>query len=208
MKIEYYFFIALLVIAAAFLIRWVQAAAHAWRYHGLMLVTCPETRKPAAVRAATFRAALSEFLNNKGQIRLSACSRWPERRNCSQDCVCQIEQDPKDHRVWNIASQWFTGKKCVYCHKPIDPLSDLDDAPALMRIPDCKTVEWKDLPAEQLPAAFSECVPVCWSCHITETLIREHPERVTFRRWERSGPIGEYAPKNLDQQNPASKPVA
>jgi len=164
------------------MIRRLKAAAQAWRYHGLMLVTCPETRKPAAVRVATFRAALSKFLN-KGQIRLSACSRWPERSDCHQDCVCQIEPDPRDHRVWNMAFEWFTGQRCVYCRKPIDPLSHLDHAPALMRIPDCKTVEWKDLPAEQLPAAFSECVPVCWNCHMTETFLRKFPGRAVVRPW-------------------------
>jgi hypothetical protein len=57
------------------------------------------------------------------------------------------------------------------------------NAPALMRIPDCKTVEWKDLPAEQLPAAFSECVPVCWSFHMTEAFLRKFPERAVVRPW-------------------------
>jgi hypothetical protein len=182
MATEQYLVIALLVIAAAFLIRRLVAAGRAWRYHGLMLVTCPETRKPAAVRVATFRAALGEFLNT-GQRRLSACSRWPQRRDCDQDCVCQIERDPKHHRVWNIASEWFAEKKCVYCGKPIDPLSHLDHAPALMKIPDRKTVEWKYLPAEQLPAAFSECVPACWSCHMTETFLRKFPGRAVVRPW-------------------------
>jgi hypothetical protein len=182
MATEQYLGIALLVIAAAFLIRRLVAAGHTWRYHGLMLVTCPETRKPAAVRVATFRSALGEFLHT-GQNRLSQCSRWPQRRDCAQDCVCQIERDPKDHRVWNIASEWFAEKKCVYCRKPIDPLSHLDHAPALMKIADRKIVEWKDLPAEQLPAAFSECVPVCWSCHMTKTFLRKFPGRAVVRPW-------------------------
>ena len=64
-----------------------------------------------------------------------------------------------------------------------------------------KTLEWDDLEPEELPVALSACLPVCWSCHITETLIREHPERLTFRPWERSGPIGEYVPKNLEEQS-------
>jgi len=183
MATEQYLVIALLAIAAAFLIRRLEVAAHAWRYPVLMLVTCPETRKPAAVRVATFRAAISEFLN-RGDTKLSACSRWPERRDCDQDCVCQIERDPADHRVWNIASEWFTGKRCAYCRKPIDPLSHVDRAPAVMRILDRRTVEWKDLPAEQLPAAFSECVPVCWGCHMTETFLRKFPGRAVVRPWQ------------------------
>ena len=182
MVTEEYLVVALIVIAMAFLVRRLAAASHAWRYHGLMVVRCPETRQPAAVHVGIFRAALSEFFN-KGEVRLSSCSRWPERRDCDQDCVCQIERDPKDHRVWDMASEWFADKKCVFCGKPIYPLSHLDHAPALMRIIDRKTVEWKNLPAEQLPAAFSECVPVCWGCHMTETFMRKYPARAVVRPW-------------------------
>ena len=88
---------------------------------------------------------------------MCSCTLWPERRDCDQDCLREIEKTPKDHRVWNIASEWFTGKKCVYCRKPIEAVSHVDHAPALMRIADHRTVEWKDLPPEQLPAAFAEC---------------------------------------------------
>jgi hypothetical protein len=184
MTTEQYLLIALLAIAGVFLLRRLANATHAWRYHGLMLVTCPETRKPAAVKIAGLRAALSEFLN-RGQLELNACSRWPERRDCDQDCVCQIERDPEDHRVWNIASQWFAGKRCVYCRKPIEQLTHLDHAPALMQTEDRTTVEWRNMPPEQLPGAFSKCVPVCWSCHMTETFLRKFPDRAITRPWKR-----------------------
>jgi hypothetical protein len=148
-----------------------------------MLVTCPETRKPAAVRVGIFRAALREFLN-RGHVELCSCTRWPERQDCDQDCLREIEKTPKDRRVWNIASEWFAGKKCVYCRKPIEAVSHVDRPPALMRIADHRTVEWKDLPPEQLPAAFAECAPVCWSCHTTETFLRKFPGRAVQRPWQ------------------------
>jgi hypothetical protein len=181
MATEQYLFIVLVVIGAAFLIRRLAAAAWAWKYHGLMLVTCPETRKPAAIKVGTIRVALREFVN-RGHIELCSCSRWPERRDCDQDCVREIEKVPEDHRVWKIASEWFAGKQCVYCRKSIEPVSHLDRAPALLRR-DRKTVEWRDLPAEDLPEAFSECAPVCWSCHMTETFLRKFPGRAVVRPW-------------------------
>jgi len=140
MTTEQYLVIALLVMGAAFLIRRLLAAASAWKYCGLMLVTCPETHKPAAVKVRTFHAALREFVNH-GYIELCSCSRWPERRDCDQGCVREIEKSPRG-RLWRIASEWFAGKKCAYSRKPIEPLSHLDRAPALMRIADRKTVEW------------------------------------------------------------------
>lgn len=183
MATEQYLVIALLVIAAAFLTRRLVAAAYAWKYHGMMLVTCPENHKPAAVKVATARAALHEFIK-RGHLELGDCSRFHGRPDCDQDCLREIEDSPAEHRVWNIASQWFQGKQCVYCHKPIEPPSHIDHAPALMRIVDRKTVEWKNLPAEELPNAFAECVPVCWSCHMTETFLRKFPEKAVVRPWQ------------------------
>jgi hypothetical protein len=182
MTTEQYLVIALLAITAAFLIRRIVAAVSAWKYHGLMLVTCPETRRPAAVRVGIARAALREFVN-RGHIELCSCSRWPERGDCDQDCLPEIEKAPEDHRVWQIASEWFAGKKCAFCRKPIERVSHLDHAPALVRIADRMTVEWRDLPAEDLPGAFSECAPACWSCHMTETFLRKFPGRAVVRPW-------------------------
>jgi len=178
---QYVLFI-LVVVAAAVLYRSLQATARVWKFHGQMLVTCPENEKRAAVRVGIIRAALNEFFNI-GQIKLCACSRWPRRRNCGQDCLRQIERHPEEHRVWNVASKWFTGEKCAYCHKPIEPLSHLDHSPALLSVQERKTVEWRNLPAEELPEVFSECLPVCWNCHMTETFLRKFPGRAVMRPW-------------------------
>lgn len=180
-NVQYVLF-ALVVIAAAILIRAIEAAARAWKFHGQMLVTCPENKERATVRVATLCAALNEFFN-VGQMRLGACSRWPEHGNCEQNCLCQIERHPEEHRVWDIASQRFTGERCAYCKKLIAPLSHLGHAPALLNLADGKTVEWTDLPAEQLPEAFSDCMPVCWNCHMTESFLRELPGKAVVRPW-------------------------
>ena len=63
----------------------------------------------------------------------------------------------------------------MYCHKRFGPLHHLDHVPALMG-PDHKTAEWNDFQFEQLPNLFSTHKPVCWSCHVTQTFRREHPE--------------------------------
>jgi hypothetical protein len=195
--------ILFLVTAAGYLTYRVRQVV---KFRGKMLVRCPETGKPAAVKMATWRATLSALFGRR-DLELSTCSRWPERSDCGQDCLCQVTTDPESHRVWSIASQWFEGKKCVYCHKPIEKLSHFDRMPALLNA-ERKTFEWNDIPAEQLPEALWGCQPVCWSCHIAETFIREHPDRVVFRPWKRSGPLGEIVAEGGDDRRATNPPIS
>jgi len=149
-------------------------------YRGKRLITCPETHKPEAVDVAASEAAVGAFLSEP-TLRLRECSRWPERKDCGQECLQQIEIDPKNCLVWNIVSKWYEGKCCVFCRKEIGPLHHLDHAPALLG-PDHITVEWKDLRAEQLPEIMETHRPVCWNCHIAETFRRTRPGLVVDRR--------------------------
>jgi hypothetical protein len=196
MATETYIVIALLAIAIVFVSRRVWEAL---QFRGKMLVTCPETMQPAAVKVDLRRAAVKAVVG-RHELELCDCSRWPERGDCDQDCLAQVERDPENHRVWTIASHWFAGKKCVYCHKPIENLSHLDRSPALLDR-DRKTAEWEEFPAESLPGAFSRDLPVCWSCHMTQKFVREHPDLVVFRHWEKSGPLGEYVPHIANRES-------
>jgi len=180
MAIEKYWWIALLVIAAAYLIRRIQIAAREFlRFRGKMLATCPETQCPVAVKMATWREGFAALIGRR-HLELSSCSRWPERADCGQECLSQLESDPEKHRVWTIASQWYAGRKCAYCGKPIQAFSHVDHHPALLST-EKTTAEWDQIPAEKLPEAFSSSLPVCWNCHVVETFRREHPELVIER---------------------------
>jgi len=169
-------------------------------YQGKMLVTCPETGKPAAVKVATWRAILAGLVGQH-HVRLCACSRWPEREGCDQDCLCQIEANPEAHKAWTIAAKWFEGKKCIYCGAEISSVKPLEHRPALLNV-ERETRQWDQIPTEELLEAFWASQPVCWSCHVAETFKREFPDRVTYRPWKRSGPIGEYAAQAENQQAP------
>ena len=61
------------------------------KFLGKRLVSCPETHQPAAVRVATGKAAFKATLGD-GQLRLSECSRWPEKEACGQECLAQIQE--------------------------------------------------------------------------------------------------------------------
>jgi hypothetical protein len=175
--------IAVLVLAVAlFVFRAVPGVRAFFNFRGKRLVTCPETHKPEAVDVAAGEAALGAFFNEP-TLRLNQCSRWPERQNCGQDCLQQIEADAQTCLVWNIVAKWYEGKSCVFCRKPIGPLHHVDHAPALLG-PSFQTTEWKNVSPEQLPEIFATHQPVCWNCHIAETFRRLHPELVTDRKLE------------------------
>jgi hypothetical protein len=160
------------------------------KYRGKRLVTCPETRNPAAVHVNAGKAAVDVLEGKHPRIRLDQCSHWPERARCGQECLSQIENDPEGCSVWSIAQQWYRGRACAYCREPIEKIHWHDHRPALLS-PEKKTVQWSEIPAEKLPDVFETHLPVCWSCHIAETFRREHPERIVDRPWKR-GALGEY----------------
>jgi hypothetical protein len=175
--------IAVLVLGAGlFILRAAPSLRTYFNFRGKRLVTCPETHKTTAVSVSASEAALGTFFNEP-TFRLSQCSRWPERQDCGQDCLQQIEADPENCLVWKIVAKWYEGKKCVFCHKLIGPLNHLDHAPALLG-PDFRTAEWREINPEQLPEIFAKFQPVCWNCHVTETFRRLHPEMVVDRQVE------------------------
>ncbi len=177
--------LTLLIIATAalfggiILVRSIPALSAYFTFRGKRLVTCPETHKIEAVDVAAGKAALTAFLD-RPTLRLDLCSRWPERQNCGQECLQQVETDPDKCLVWKIVSNWYQGQECVFCHQHFGPLGHLDHPPALLA-PDNTTAEWKEFQPEQLPDVFSSFRPVCWNCHITETFRRLHPELVVNR---------------------------
>lgn len=148
-------------------------------FRGERLITCPENHKPAAVRVAAGKAALEATLGNE-QLRLSACSRWPEKQGCGQECLSQIEDSPESCLVSTIVNNWYQGKNCAYCHKPFAEIRWHDHPPALVD-KDRKTVQWNEIPLDKLQEVQSTHLPVCWNCHIAESFRREHPELVVDR---------------------------
>ena len=172
--------IFVLVLAAGlFVSGLIPAVRTFFRYRGKRLITCPETHKAAAVDVDVKQAAVGAFLKEPTR-RLSDCSRWPERQDCGQDCLQQVEADPENCLVWNVVSKWYEGKSCAFCHKPIGGIHHVDHAPALLGR-DFQTTEWKRFRPEQLPEVLATHQPVCWNCHVAETFRRLHPGLVVER---------------------------
>ena len=177
--------ISLIVVAVAaglFVFRAIPGIRAYLTFRGKRVITCPESHTSESVEVAASEAGVGAFLCEP-TLRLRECSRWPERQDCGQECLQQIEIDPQNCLVWNIVDHWYEGKSCVFCHKQIGPLHHLDHVPALMG-PDHKTAEWKEFRPEQLPKILDTYQPVCWNCHVAESFRRLRPELVVDRSLE------------------------
>lgn len=149
--------------------------ARAWlRYRGERLITCPENLRPAGVHVDERQAAVGA-LKGAPLLRISACSRWPERQGCGQPCLAQIEAAPEACLVRNILAEWYRGKVCASCGQPFGEIRWDVQKPALV-LADKKTVECSEVSAEHLPEILQAALPVCFACHMANTLVREHPE--------------------------------
>jgi ssDNA-binding Zn-finger/Zn-ribbon topoisomerase 1 len=149
------------------------------RWRGIRLVRCPENAEQVAVHVDAAHAAASGVLHS-AELRLDACTRWPEKQNCGQECLQQIHDAPEDCLLRNVAVNWYHDKQCAYCGRQLGEFRWPDFRSAL-RLPDGKTVEWQQIAPEQLPSTLAQARPVCWNCHIAQTFRREHPDLVTDR---------------------------
>ncbi len=156
-------------------------AMRVWhRFHESMIVTCPETAQPAAVRVDARHAVVTALVDTQPALRLADCSRWESRGRCAEPCLSQVATDGESCRLTTIARRWYAGRGCVYCGKAISDDRTLEHHAALLS-PDGSTVEWAVVPPEDLMRVFRTHRPVCWNCHVTESFRRLYPDLVVDR---------------------------
>ncbi len=169
-----------LVVLALSLIPSIFVVVRAFlRNRGTRLVTCPETKMPAAVRTDRVHAALTTAAGEP-ELRLETCTRWPEREHCGQECLSQIEAAPDACLVRNILVRWYEGAACAICGNPIK-IHWGDNKPALLT-PDRKSLEWDQIRPEALPGILATHERLCWSCHVANTFHDQFPDLVTERK--------------------------
>ena len=176
MTVALYAVLAVAVLGGLYWL-WVAARAY-WTFRGTRVITCPETRAPAAVEVDAAHSAATALV--RPDLRLKSCSLWPERRHCGQPCLDQIESAPEACLLRTILASWYQGRSCVFCGKPFGEIHLTDHKPSMLS-PEERTVEWCEVRAERVYEVLSTHRPVCWDCHIAETFRRLYPERVVDR---------------------------
>ena len=145
---------------------------------GARLVECPETKAPAAVSLRAAHAAVG------GSLSLSKCSRWPERRACGRQCLAQIERAPADCLVRTIVTNWYAGKECAVCHRPLDEIDWFERKPGFIDGAG-RARPWVDLPPDELPAVLAREQPICFDCYVASSFRQERAELVIDNPWRR-----------------------
>jgi type II secretory pathway pseudopilin PulG len=165
--------VVILAVSASLLVR------QYLRWRAVRVVTCPETQLHAAVKVNALRATRNS-LRAHPALRLSECSRWPERAGCGQECLKELQAAPDDCLVRNILGRWYEGKACALCGKAFGVIQWHDHAPALLT-DEQQIRAWADIPPDTLPDVLDRHRPVCWDCQVAETFRHQYLDRVTDR---------------------------
>ncbi len=177
LTVAYLFAAVVVAVAGYFGIRYFVRASR--RFGGGQVIVCPETEKQAMVEVDVRRAALTSLVGQT-EIRLESCWRWPLREDCGQECLLQLHVAPAECLVRSVLMKWYRGKKCAFCERPFGEIELVDHKPALLNQGGV-TVEWSAIPISAANDAMTNCLPVCWNCHVAQTFRREHPDLVVER---------------------------
>jgi hypothetical protein len=151
------------------------------RESGDRLITCPETRSAAVVRVDAGHAAVTDLQGEKN-LRLEACSRWPEKADCGQDCLRQIECAPDGCLVRERLATWYHDARCALCGLVIGPFHWYEYRPGLLT-PERRVKSWTDIRPEDLPENLAADRPICSDCFLAESFREEFPDRVLDDPW-------------------------
>ncbi len=133
---------------------------------GTRLVRCPEGGDVVQTEVNPWRAALASAFGAESNV-VRACTHWPERGQCSQECLHQIETSPTGCREEDLVARWRDGRDCAVCGIHLDTTWQAPNQVAYLG-PEGATSQLRDLKAEDLVRLFWSCEPVCWDCHTSQ----------------------------------------
>src|SRR5712692_3155662 len=103
MNLALYAFFAVAAAGTIFLlVRGAVGLYSYFRFRGTRLVTCPETKRAAAVEIDAANVGLTSALGMAPRLRLEDCSRWEVRERCNEPCLRQLENAPEECLVRRI----------------------------------------------------------------------------------------------------------
>ncbi|MGC2111578.1 MAG: hypothetical protein WA655_18825 [Candidatus Korobacteraceae bacterium] len=135
-----------------------------YRSRGRESVTCPDNGQPADVEQDA-KFAFWAALRGQEHSRLKSCSRWPEKGDCGQECLAQVEPSPEN--VERLLTKWYEGKRCAICTRALTP-SDWRRSRLAVLNEQHKLFELRHMQLDQLQASLEHMRPLCWNCHQEE----------------------------------------
>ena len=144
-----------------------------YRNCGRQSVKCPDSRQRADVEVDR-KFAFWSALRGKEHSRLQSCSRWPEKTDCGQECLAQI--DPSPENIERTLAKWYEGKMCAICNRALTP-GDWQRSRLAMLNEQHKLFELRQLRLEEIALRLDQMRPLCWTCHQEERARQTAPAR-------------------------------
>ena len=152
-----------------------------YKNRGRQSVVCPDSRESVDVevdRKFAFLAAL----RGQEHSRLESCTRWPEKGDCGQECLAQL--DPSPENIERLLTKWYEGKSCAICTRSLSP-SDWRRSRLAVLNQQGKLFELREMTLERLQSALERMRPLCWNCHQEERA--RHPVTPRILKGDRHG---------------------
>jgi hypothetical protein len=134
-------------------------------------IVCPENRQPAAIKLDIGYRIRTLFRGDGESLRLKSCSRWPARQDCGEECLLQVDLNPR--MLDEVLRKWYEGKSCALCHRAlterdwrlgrfaaIDRNSEFVSASEILR-------------SVELTTALAQHRPVCGECQSAQLARRK-----------------------------------
>ena len=88
---------------------------------------------------------------------------------------------PHDRATTKLLKQFFDGKECAICARPIPAVHWMAPKPGLFDPAAKQTHSWDEIPNENLAATLESQLPLCSTCQIAESFRQAHADLVTDR---------------------------
>jgi len=137
-------------------------------------VKCHESGQPADVEMDN-QYAFETSLRGLEHSRLQSCSRWPEKGDCGQECLAQVDASPEN--LGRLLTKWSEGKGCAICTRAIVS-DDWRQGRLGVLNQQRELFELRDMNAEDLQTTLEHTRPVCWKCHEEERVRQAVPRRL------------------------------
>ena len=172
--LTYSLFMVPLFLIAACLVTGLPVALSLQNYfrnRGRQSVKCPDSKQRADVEVDR-KFAFWSALRGKEHSRLQACSRWPEKSECGQECLAQI--DPSPENIERTLAKWYEGKMCAICNRALTP-GDWQRSRLAVLNEQHKLFELRQLRLEEIALRLDQMRPLCWTCHQEERVRQATP---------------------------------
>ena len=145
-----------------------------FRNRGRRTVVCPDNHEPVTVELDN-KFAFTTALRGEEHERLQSCSRWPDKHDCGQECLAQVNPSPEN--LERLLHKWYQGKSCAICKHPLTPADWRRSRLALLN-ENQKLFELRHMHFDEIPSALDHMAPLCWNCHQEERARQAVPPRI------------------------------